>query len=510
MNTNLSLAVVEDHPCRRSGSCAEACASCRKTDIEPRAETDPKDSTHAGKANKALLPAPEHVLSTLEKDGSRRWLRPQLSMGQFWKARRIVAYFLMAVFVAVPHIQIGGKPMLLLDIAAKRFTILGFVFLPTDTLLLALFLLSVAVSIMLVTAVTGRFWCGWACPQTVYMEFLFRPIDRLFEGTVGKGGKPKKGLANWRSITRILVYAMLSMFLAHTFLAYFVGVETLSQWIRSSPVEHPIAFVVMAGTTLAMLFDFLFFREQMCTLACPYGRLQSVMLDQDSWIVGFDHKRGEPRQKGKRSLDETNAGDCIDCNKCVTVCPTGIDIRDGLQLECINCTQCIDACNKVMERIGKPKGLIRYASQNALAGKESRLIRARTIGYPILLLLLLTAFGFAMSRRSGFNARVVRGKGAPYSFTEDRKVINGFSIRLVNRTQEPQQYSFSFAEPGLQLEVVDEKQLQLAGGKSALVPIFVRFDSSLTKHDGNQRVQLTISDSDQLRKQLSFRVLGPR
>ncbi|WP_233148191.1 cytochrome c oxidase accessory protein CcoG [Rhodopirellula sp. MGV] len=302
--------------------------------------------------NDALLDAPDHVLSTLEKDGSRRWLRPKLAPGFWWHKRRIIAYMLMVIFVAIPHLQVNNKPLILLDIAARKFTIFGRTFLPTDTMLLALLILTVLFSIVLVTAVAGRVWCGWACPQTVYMEFLFRPIDRLFEGTKGKGGKPKKGMNGALQVARFAVYVVLCAFLAHTFLAYFVGVERLSEWVQRSPVEHPVPFFVMVFTVGLMLFDFMFFREQLCLIACPYGRFQSVMLDEQSMVVAYDHIRGEPRKKGKHAPDE-KVGDCVDCNQCVVVCPTGIDIRKGLQMECINCTQCIDACDSVMEKVAR-------------------------------------------------------------------------------------------------------------------------------------------------------------
>ncbi|MEM6366175.1 MAG: cytochrome c oxidase accessory protein CcoG, partial [Planctomycetota bacterium] len=360
----------------------------------------------------ALIEAPEHVLSTLERDGSRRWLYPKLATGAWWNRRRTIAYVLMVVFVVIPHLRWGGKPLVLLDIAAREFTLFGRTFLPTDTLLLALLMLTVFVSIVLVTAIAGRLWCGWACPQTVYMEFLFRPIDRLFEGTVGKGGKPKRSLSVPLQLARFAVYVVLCGFLSHTFLAYFVGTERLAQWIFSSPIEHPIAFLVMSATLGLMIFDFMFFREQLCLIACPYGRFQSVMLDEQSMIVAYDTGRGEPRKKGKH-LPTDNVGDCVDCNQCVVVCPTGIDIRDGLQMECINCTQCIDACDDVMEKVGSPKGLIRYGSQDGLAGKAKKLLRARTIVYPLILVVLMTGLVFAISTRNGFDARVIRHGGAP-------------------------------------------------------------------------------------------------
>ena len=462
-----------------------------------------------GKAEGPLLSAPEHVLSTLQQDGSRRWIHPRLAIGPLWRFRRVVAYVLMAVFVLVPHIPINGKPMVLLDIAAREFTILGQTFLPTDTMLLALLLLSVFLTIVLVTAVSGRAWCGWACPQTVYMEFLFRPIDRLLFGTVGKGGRPKGDTPAWKHVVRLAIYVLLSMFLAHTFLAYFVGTQRLAEWVQSSPIEHPIAFLVMAGTTALMLFDFLFFREQLCLIACPYGRFQSVMLDQHSLIVGYDHARGEPRRKGKRQGGDTS-GDCVDCNQCVVVCPTGIDIRDGLQMECINCTQCIDACNSVMDRVGSPKGLIRFTSQNALANKTHSTIRTRTILYPILLAIVLSGLAYGVHLKSSFDARVLRGKGAPFTIDPSGSVTNRFRIRLVNRSSTAQQYRFVLTDPNLQLEVIDESGLSLDDGETSLVPIAVRFPPQLTSGDGNEQVRLRINDGAANEKEIRFRILGPR
>jgi cytochrome c oxidase accessory protein FixG len=457
-----------------------------------------------------LLDTPDHVLSTLDHDGRRRWLMPRLSMGPWWQKRRAVAYALMIIFVAIPHIRIGGKPFILLDIAARKFTILGRTFLPNDTLVLALFMLTVFVSIGLITAIAGRAWCGWACPQTVYMEFLFRPIDRLFDGTRGKGGNPRDPISGLRQVARFLVYLALSMFLAHTFLAYFVGTERLSQWIRSSPIQHPTAFLVMAGTTGLMLFDFLFFREQMCTIACPYGRFQSVMLDRQSVIVGYDSTRGEPRKKGKRKGGDS-AGDCVDCHQCVVVCPTGIDIRQGLQMECINCTQCIDACDNVMDKVGSPRGLIRFSSQDGLAGKASQLIRPRTLIYPLILLGVLCGLAFAVNEKSGFDARVIRGKGSPFTIVSGRQVFNSISLRLVNRTEMDQLYSLELISPeSATLDVTDRDDLQLKPGQSVLVPLEIRFPTSLTVGTGNFPTELRVIDQSDNQRTVSFRVLGPR
>ena len=331
-----------------------------------RSDTENDEAVRALTGNDgSILKPEEQVLPTLNRDGKRKWINPSIELGQKWNYRRWVAYALIAFFVVLPHLRIQGKPYVLIDIASRQFTFIGHTFYPTDTPLLACLTLATFFSVMLVTSLAGRVWCGWGCPQTVYMEFLFRPIDRLFNGTVGKGGKTKRQLSGAMQFARVLVYLVCCMFLAHVFLSYFVGTDRLSKWIVTPPTEHPTAFLIMAGTTAAMMFHFLFFREQLCLIACPYGRFQSVMLDRKSLIVAYDTGRGEPRKKGKRQplslevLTKPANGDCVDCGRCTAVCPTGIDIRNGLQLECIHCAQCIDACNAVMGKVGLPSGLIR-------------------------------------------------------------------------------------------------------------------------------------------------------
>jgi cytochrome c oxidase accessory protein FixG len=461
--------------------------------------------------HEALLPAPEHVLSTLEKDGSRRWLYPKLAKGFWWHKRRIFAYALMCVFLLVPHISIGGRPLVRIDLILREFTFFGQTFYPTDTLLLALLMLSAFISIVFITAVTGRAWCGWACPQTVYMEFLFRPIDRLFEGTAGKGGQSKKQLPIPLKAARFLVYLLLSMVLAHTFLAYFVGPEKLSEWIlHSSPLSHPTAFIVMAVVTGLMTFDFYYFREQTCLIACPYGRFQSVMLDRQSLIVAYDYNRGEPRAKGKRQKGESK-GDCVDCHQCTVVCPTGIDIRNGLQMECINCTQCIDACDAVMHKIGLPTGLIRYSSQATLEKKPKSILRARTIVYPLILVALVSGFFVALSKNSGFTADVTRGKGTVFTAVPPSRVVNRFNLKLTNRTLEPQQYTLNFVYPdSATVDVIDAEQLIVQPRQHASVTMNVLFPAGLTAGKGSSEGRLRITDQSGLSREVSFKLLGPK
>lgn len=478
-------------------------------------------------ADSSAIPL-ERASSTMSDDGTRRWMYPELAKGPLWQARRIVGVLLAAIFITMPHTKINGKPPILLDIAQREFTLWGTTFLPTDTLLLSLGALISFFSIVLATALIGRVWCGWGCPQTVYMEFLFRPIDRFFEGTVGKGGKPKRKLVGGRRIARWLVYLVVCMFLAHTFLSYFVGVDALATWLRTPPWEHPTAFLVMATTTILMMYHFLFFREQLCVFACPYGRLQSVMLDRESIVVAYDHRRGEPRSKGKRiekggkraleaareanphSLGLPIVGDCVDCYRCVAVCPTGIDIRDGLQLECVNCAQCIDVCNEVMRRVGLPQGLIRYDSENAIRGLGRNWLRLRTFLYPLILVILCAAFVMVLGTKYAFDAHVTRAPGHPFTRLSPAEVRNTLRLRLVNRTDQPQTYQVNLAAPqGVRLQLLDAEPLLVAPGQSVTVPVVLDFGTRLTAADGKVDAQLKIVDQSENERTIHCRLLGP-
>ncbi|TWT29396.1 putative electron transport protein YccM [Posidoniimonas corsicana] len=402
-----------------------------------------------------VLEPEDRVLSTLESDGSRRWLYPRLAKGRFWAWRRVVAYALIALYALLPFIAIGGKPAILLDLPNREFTFFGFTFLPTDTVLLAVFVVMLFLGIFFVTAIAGRVWCGWACPQTVYLEFVFRPIERFFSGRAGKGGAPDRKVAGpWRALM-YLAYFLVCLHLANVFLAYFVGAEQLHRWIwSSSPWKHPGPFALVAFITALMMFDFCYWREQLCIIGCPYGRFQSVMLDRSSAIIGYDERRGEPRGRG-RDRAAAGLGDCVDCSMCVAVCPTGIDIRDGLQLECVGCAQCIDACDAVMQKVGLPQGLIRYSSQSALAGRPIRVLRPRVVAYAAIIFLLAGAFVTMIATKSPFDVDTLRNVGRPYRTTESGLNENTFRLILENRTHDPHTYSIAVEDPA---------SVEIAGG----------------------------------------------
>lgn len=449
---------------------------------------------------------PERVLSTLETDGSRRWIHPRLSKGRFWKARMFLGYFLIALFVALPFIKINGRPAMLLDLARREFSLFGMVFLPTDTLLLAVFMLMFLLSIFALTALLGRVWCGWGCPQTVYMEFLFRPLERLCTGKTGVGGKPQN-VAPWRYALYYVISFIACAFLANVFLAYFVGVDQLKIWVTQSPFEHPAGFLIVAAVTLLMAFDFLYFREQTCIIACPYGRLQSVLLDRKSLIISYDAKRGEPRGKLVKDAPKTT-GDCVDCHMCVQVCPTGIDIRQGLQVECIACTQCIDACDAVMDKLKLPRGLVRYSSQAALAGEPSRILRPRVLIYGTLVFGLFTLLATLIATQAPADVTLLRGVGSPFRLTADDQVENVVMVKIVNRTKAAQQYTISILdEPRVQIKTTDTT-IRLEPGQTLIEPIHLIVPRELFKL-GSLKVKIRTTTGDGANIDKTMKLLGP-
>ncbi|MBI1809402.1 MAG: cytochrome c oxidase accessory protein CcoG, partial [Gemmatimonadetes bacterium] len=451
------------------------------------------------------------VLATLNADGSRRWIRPKPSRGKFWQRRRAVAYGLMLFFLAIPHFRLNGKPLMLLDLTRREFTLFGTTFLPTDTLLLMLLVISLLIGIFLLTALFGRAWCGWACPQTVYMEFLFRPIERLVEGGWARSLQLDKGNEHFhpRRLVKYAIYAVLAAVLGNTFLAYFVGTEQLSHWMMQSPFEHPTPFVVMAITTVAVFLDFTWFREQTCLVACPYGRWQAVLLDQQSLIVAYDPNRGEPRGQPKKALPlAPAAGDCVDCGACVLTCPTGIDIRDGLQMECIHCTQCADACDTVMRKVGKPEGLIRYTSKESLAGHVRHLIRPRTVLYPVAFALFFGGFLFALETKPKADVTLLGAIGQPFTREPDGSVVNQVRIKIANRSRATQRYTVDLEDADGARLIAPELPLNVVNGRTVTTSVFVILPAEAFHH-WQKQVRFRVSDGAAFMQEVPWLLRGP-
>lgn len=386
----------------------------------------------------APLPTRDSV-TTIRDDGSRAFLYPADVSGRFARAREVSAAVLIVFYLSLPWIKINGYPAVFLDVTERRFHLFGLTLAAQDLWLMFFLITGVGFSLFFVTALLGRVWCGWACPHTVFLDHVYRRIERWIDGdAVKRRALVAASLSAGKIFKRVLkhgLYILVSAIITHLFLAYFVSLPAVWAMVRAAPVEHWSMFAFVAVYTGGLYFNFAWFREQLCIVICPYGRIQSALIDDHSLVIGYDAKRGEPR--GKPGVPD--AGACVACNRCVHVCPAGIDIRQGLQMECTGCTACIDACDTVMDRLDRPRGLIRYDSQNAFAERTTKWIRPRTLLYGVLLLVGASVAAWALSTVRPANLGITRIIGAPYIVSADF-VRNQFLVRVVNKRNEPARF----------------------------------------------------------------------
>ncbi len=389
-------------------------------------------------------------VTTINADGSRHFLHPADVKGRFTRARRVTGLLLIAIYILLPWIPINGHPAVFLDVANGRFHLLGITLLVQDVWLLFFVISGGGFLLFFVTSLLGRIWCGWACPYTVFLEHIFRRIERLIDGDATArrhlDAAPWSPLMFLRRALKHALYLLCSAVIAHIFLSYYVSLPALYGYMHEAPGKHWLLFSGVMALTGVLYFCFAWFREQFCVVMCPYGRLQSVLTDDDTMVIGYDTLRGEPRGKAT----DPAAGHCIDCRRCVQVCPTGIDIRNGLQMECIGCAACVDACDDIMLKLHRPRGLVRYDSHNGLSKKRRRVLRPRIIVYAVLLFAGAAALALGLSRVHTFEMSVVRLRGLPF-MVDHGQVRNQFVFRLVSKSNVPVVYHLSIedAPPGL-------------------------------------------------------------
>ncbi len=444
--------------------------------------------------------------SALRSDGRREFVIPADVSGRFTRRRYFGFALLILIYAVTPWIKIGGNPAILMDIERRHFYLFGATFNAQD-FWLAFFLLSGAgFALIVATAIWGRVWCGYACPQTVFLEGVYRRIERLIEGPRGmrlrRDSAPLSVNKAVRKVTKHALYVLVSMVVAHIFLSYFVPWPTLLRMVRSSPAAHPEAFAWSLAATVLMYFNFAWFREQLCLIVCPYGRMQSMLTDRDTLVIGYDQARGEPRGHAKTP----GRGECVDCNRCVVVCPTGIDIRNGLQFECIGCAACADACDEVMDKIGQPRGLIRYDSLNGLEGKPKKFARPRVYVYAALGVLGLAVASFAFRARSSFEINLLRLPGAPFVLDRDAgEVRNGMELHVINKANEPLALEITPDEASGLKYVLPNREVTLPALSARRIPVF-----ATAPDDGKPRSVKLLIRADGLERTVTGGFVAPR
>jgi cytochrome c oxidase accessory protein FixG len=465
--------------------------------------------------NKAIARRPDlDSLYCLNADGSRNTIHTADVRGRYQTFKRWLWVFLIAIYLAMPWITINGRPAILIDIPHRTFYVFGMTFNAQDFYLFFFVITGIAFSLYVVSALFGRVWCGYTCPHTVFLEGVYRRIERWFDGDAVR----RKKLAErawdfdktWRRLGKWSVFAGLSLLLAHTFLSYFMPAPEVWKAVTGPPSAHPAAFTFVIAFSLIVYLNFAWFREQLCIVICPYGRLQGVLYDRDTIQVAYDTKRGEPRGR----YTDPNAADCIDCQRCIAVCPTGIDIRNGTQLECVGCANCIDACDEVMTKVGRPTGLIRYDSQNGIETGERKFVRPRLFVYAALMLVGISAATLGFMTRRPFEANLLRMAGTAFERTADDGIQNLFNLHVVNKLSRDAEFRIRAGQglpDGTSIKITKtELALDRLGGERSeeWVPVVVTVPDA--SYEFGQQVEIVIEVVDGPTRTASATMLGPR
>lgn len=451
-------------------------------------------------------------IATVDKKGDRVWIYPKKPKGRFYNARTWVSIVLLALFFGGPFINISGHPLLLLNVLERKFIIFGLAFWPQDFHLFLLAMIIFVIFIILFTAVYGRVWCGWACPQTIFMEMVYRKIEYWIEGDARQQKKlnamPMTGKKFFKKALKQTLFLSIAILIGNMFMAYIVGIDRTIDIVTSHPGENLAGFFTVMIFSGIFYFIFAWFREQACVVVCPYGRFQSVLLDKSSIVISYDFMRGEQRGKLQKNkpLPESQ-GDCIDCNQCVEVCPTGIDIRNGTQLECVNCTACIDACNTIMDKINKPRGLIRFASYNKIKSGIKKVFTARDLAYSLTLTILSGLFITLLVFRSPVETTILRAPGTMFNILENGNITNLYSVKVINKTFEEKDLQFRLSKTQGKLTLAGSRFIVPPDGiaQSALVleltPVQIKSD--------NNHITIDVISADEIVDHVDINFVSP-
>lgn len=417
------------------------------------------------------------TIATVDEKGRRIWLNPKKPQGRYHTYRIIVTVVLLGLLFGAPFLSWKGHPMFLFNIFERKFILFGTVFWPQDFIIFGIGMIAFFVFVILFTVVFGRIWCGWMCPQTIFMEMVFRKIEYWIEGDANQQRKLSSQPWNldkiWKKGAKLFIFLGISTLIAHTLMAYLIGIDQVAEIVTQPPSAHWAGFIGLVAFTGIFFWVFAYFREQACIAVCPYGRLQGVLLDKDSIVVAYNWLRGEPRGKISKDQEkkaEPPKGDCIDCKLCVHVCPTGIDIRNGTQLECVNCTACIDACDEVMLKVDRPKGLIGYYSHNMIEAGKKVNFNTRIAAYSVVLVAILGLLGFLLTTRSDVEATMMRVPGMLYQEKENGLISNLYNIQFVNKT---------YDDIAIEVRLKDAKGgvISRVGGEAIVIPAASNLES---------------------------------
>lgn len=451
-------------------------------------------------------------VSTVTEEGKRNWIFATQPEGKLYNWRNYLSYIYLAFFFLMPLIHIQGTQFMQFNVLQGRFTLFGKIFWPNDFFIFAIAMITMIILVVLFTVIYGRLFCGWACPQTFFMEFVFRKIEWLIEGTPAQQRKLQQMPWNKEKIlkkaTKQIIFFLISFLIANTFLAYIIGSKVLWEKIQQ-PIGENIGLLAGLLVFTGIFYTvFAYVREIVCTTICPYGRLQGVMFDKDTMQISYDYKRGEPRGKLKQK-EENHLGDCIDCKKCVTVCPTGIDIRNGVQMECVGCTACIDACDNIMEQINLPKGLIRYASENEIQSGVKSPLTLRVKAYTVLFGILIIFLGVLIATRSNIVCNIGRVKGQLYQETKDGNISNLYDAKIINKSKENIPVEIKLLNAEGKVKVIGHNEgVVLHKEQLSKITFFVERPKEQVP-PSNSKVEIGIFQGDELIQKSEINFLGP-